>query len=75
MLSYNKLEERYPDILEQEPDTQLILFANKLIELDIYPENLAVLIGMLKYIFKNGIKGNETEFKLLLNIYEAINKN
>lgn len=74
MLSYNKLNEKYPDILEQEPDTQLILFANELIKLDIYPENLSVLIGMLKYIFKNGIKGHETEFKLLLNIYEAINR-
>lgn len=72
MLNYSMLEEKYPTIKEEEPDSQLILFCYQVIQRDLYPENLSNLIGMLKYLFKNGISNYEKEFRLLLKIYEKI---
>lgn len=72
MLNYSILVQKYPTIKEEEPDTQLILFCYQVIEKGLYPENLSNLIGMLKYLFKNGIGDKEKEFRLLLKIYEKI---
>ena len=72
MLNYDKLLSEYPTIKEEIPDSQLILFCYELVEKDLYPDNLSNLIGMLKYLFKNGITGYEDEFRLLLKIYDKL---
>ncbi len=74
MLNYNTLLSEYPNIKEEIPDKQLILFCFELVERDLYPDNLSNLIGMLKYLFKNGITDYEKEFRLLLKIYDKLHE-
>ncbi|GAA0101588.1 hypothetical protein UT300012_23030 [Paraclostridium bifermentans] len=74
MLSYKKLDEDYPNIEEMKPDKQLILFTEKVMESGKCPENIELIIAMLKYLYKNGIGEYTKEFKALTALYNKLKK-
>lgn len=74
MLSYRKLDEDYPNVKEMEPDKQFILFTEKVMESGKCPENVELIIAMLKYLYKNGIGEYTKEFKTLVVLYNKLNK-
>ena len=72
MLNFSKLESKYPSIKAIEPDKQIIIFTKQVLETGQCPDNIDLIIGMLKYCYTEGVKEYTEEFKTLLELYKKI---
>lgn len=73
MLNFSNLDEKYPAVKSIEPDKQIIIFTREVLKTGQCPDNIDLIIGMLKYCYTEGVKEYTEEFKVLLELYKELN--
>ena len=73
MPNFSHLDIKYPTVKKIEPDSQIILFTKEVLKTGQCPDNIDLIIGMLKYCYSEGIKNYGKEFQELVELYKELN--
>lgn len=75
MLDYNTLELQYPKFPMLQPDMGICRYMQQVIKQKVYSSYIEqYCIGMLKFILNENNQKYKAELKILMEIYDILNK-